>query len=129
MRLLFVLCDFYISGLSAERIKRFAAVLVELSEKFNILQTAGVNESTQRVDGQVKNMADDENNDQRNGSADAASEQSAHGVDDLGYDPGCKAQGQDSGVGQNIRQITGDVVDVSQSPGDLAETLVMPSAG
>ena len=60
MRLLFVLCDFYISGLSAERIKRFAAVLVELSEKFNILQTAGVNESTQRVDGQVENMADDD---------------------------------------------------------------------
>ena len=54
-----LLLDFYILSILFERDKGSSSALIKFTEKFHILQTAGVHVGAQQVDRQVEHMSDD----------------------------------------------------------------------
>ena len=81
-----------------KRHKRFPASAVELAEEFNILQTIGMNISTQCIDRQIERMPYDHDQEKEDRTHDTVSlsDHLRHVVKHIGDDAGRQTQCQES---------------------------------
>ena len=117
----------HMPGIKGEGGEWVAAAFVEFIEKLDILQTAVVYVGGQQAHRQVKSVPDDADergeqnaqHDERPGKS--AEHHAGEHIHHHGDDSGGEAERKNAGIGQDVAEIPGDVVQAAETSRDLSE--------
>ena len=105
-------------------IKGSTAILKESAEELQILESAGVHEGTQHVDGHIQAVADGQDDDEQDNTRNTDTAQGAQQVEYLGHDSCRQTQGQDTAVGEQIGGIADEVVEALQTKHEFGNNVL-----
>ena len=106
--------------MSGKRRKRASAPFIKLAEELDELQTVRMDIRAEQVDADVQRMSYQKYQDKHDRAKNAAAAHAAHFVKDGRNNAGRQTKREQTGIGQDIAEVAGDVVDAVKA---LEQTL------